>query len=112
MNTKKHLIILVLKILENNTDSRWPKTQVEIANEISRVYPCDRKTVGRNIKFLKEMGYPIVKTNRGYYMEGRTFNKKEIDYILTSVKINPEIFNNKEDLYEKLREFLLSYYQR
>ena len=112
MNTKKHLILLVLKILENNTDSRWPKTQVEIANEISSVYPCDRKTVGRNIKFLIEMGYPILKTNRGYYMEGRTFNKKELDYILTSVKINPEIFDGKDELYEKLRGFLLSYYKR
>ena len=33
-----------------------------------------------NIKFLKETGYPIIKTTRGYYMGNRTFSKQERDY--------------------------------
>lgn len=54
MREKKYLILLVLKILENETDGSHPLTQGKIAQIISDVYPCDRKTVGRNITFLKK----------------------------------------------------------
>ena len=52
-NTKKYIIVLTLKILETDTDKKNPITQTKIAEDISRVYPCDRKTVGRNIIYLK-----------------------------------------------------------
>ena len=112
MKSKKYLIILILKILETTTDKYHPKTQKQILDEIVSVYPCDRKTVSRNIKFLQEVGYPIVKTQNGVYMDGRTFNKKELDYVLTSVKTNQEEFEGKEELCIKLRELLISYYRR
>ena len=64
---KKQNILLVLKILETGSDKLHPIKQCEIAKIISRVYPCDRKTVGRNIKFLMDIGYPIVKTTHGVY---------------------------------------------
>ena len=65
MKAKKYLIILILKYLEANSDEKHPLTQTRIAEEISEVFPCDRKTVGRNLRFLKEVGYPIKKTSRG-----------------------------------------------
>ena len=109
---KKQLIVLILRLLESESDSNHPMTQTEIAAVISKLYPCDRKTVSRNIKFLQEVGYPIVKTQNGVYMDGRTFNKKELDYVLTSVKANQEEFEGKEELCIKLRELLISYYRR
>lgn len=56
--------MLVLKILESETDRGHPLSQVKIADEISQIFPCDRKTVGRNIAALTEMGYPIKKNKQ------------------------------------------------
>ena len=108
---KKYLIVLVLKLLENS-DKYEPITQTQMAETISLMYPCDRKTVGRNIKFLKEIGYPIIKTSRGYYMGNRTFSKQEREYILNSIKLNPEPYEDKEGLCDKLKDFLISNYKR
>lgn len=86
MNAKKYLIILVLRILETCSDERHPLTQVKIAEMISDKYPCERKTVGRNIKFLREVGYPIVKTHSGFYMDKQSFSREEIDLVLALVR--------------------------
>ena len=77
MKAKKYLIILILKYLEANSDEKHPLTQTRIAEEISGVFPCDRKTVGRNLRFLKEVGYPIKKTSRGFYLGKRLFTVEE-----------------------------------
>ena len=94
MERKKQLILYVLKLLETNSDENHPITQTMISKTISEVYPCDRKTVGRNIKFLKEMGYPIVKTSKGFYLKNKAFSVDEIVFvkeaILTSDKMNIE----------------------
>ena len=107
MSSKKYLIVLILKLLESNTDSSNRITQIEIARQISSVYTCDRKTVGRNIKFLQKIGYPIIKTGKGYYMDKKIFSVNEINYILTAVKAYDEIDGiNKDELNEKLRKHL------
>ena len=85
MEKKKHLILLVLKLLETETDANHPITQTEIAKTISEVYPCDRKTVGRNIKDLKNLGYPIVKTTKGFYMDNKIFTVAEIDFVTNAI---------------------------
>ena len=106
MKSKKHLIILVLKILESHTDSNHPMTQTEMAKIISISFPCDRKTVGRNIKFLKEIGYPIVKTSRGFYLN-KIFTLQEIDYILEAITLAPTVASiNKDELYSKTQHQL------
>lgn len=86
MENKKYLIVLILKILESFTDSSNVLTQIEMANQISQVYPCDRKTVGRNIKFLQKIGYPIVKTSKGFYMDKKAFSINEINYIIAAIE--------------------------
>ena len=62
MQEKKFLILLILKILETESDEQHPISQSEIARIISGQYPCDRKTVGRNIRALITVGYPIQKS--------------------------------------------------
>lgn len=86
MREKKYLIILILKILENENDENHPLTQCKIAQAISEIFPCDRKTVGRNICFLMKVGYPIKKTSRGFYLDGKKFTVEEIDFILDAVR--------------------------
>ena len=85
METKKHLIILILKLLETESDENHPLTQIEIADLLSSVYPCDRKTVGRNIRFLTQVGYPIVKTKSGFYLDKKSFTVEEIRFIKTAL---------------------------
>ena len=86
MPGKKYLIILILKILETNTDREHPLTQIKIAEQVSEVYPCDRKTVGRNIRALMTVGYPIQKTTKGYYLAGKMFTVEEKEFILQAVR--------------------------
>lgn len=70
-NAKKTIIVHILKILYCYSSSDYPITQTYIANYLNDIdIPCDRKTVGRNIKYLIEIGLPIVKSKdskHGYY---------------------------------------------
>ena len=83
---KKQKILLVLKILETESDKRNPMTQVEIAEIISQVYPCDRKTIGRNIRFLIDLGYQIIKTPKGFYLDKKMFTLQEKEFIISAVR--------------------------
>lgn len=82
---KKTIIIYILKILYCYTSPDYPVTQTYISDYLNDIdIPCDRKTVGRNIKYLIDMGLPIVKCNgskRGYYYDiknDKFFIRKEI----------------------------------
>lgn len=113
MTSKKHLIILILKILESHTDADHTLTQREIAEQISRVHPCERKTVGRNIKFLTEIGYPIVKTGKGFYMDKKVFSVAEVNFIVNTLTSAPESDAiSKGELIEKARLHLSKLIQR
>ena len=111
MNTKKQLIVLVLRMLETHSDKNHPLTQVEITKTISSKFPCDRKTVGRNIKFLKNMGYPIIKTPTGFYMDNQLFSREEIDFILDAVKKSSTDNFDTNDLCQRLNSSLTRYYK-
>ena len=112
MVSKKYLIVLILRILETNTDSSNPLTQTKIAKMISPIYACDRKTVGRNIKFLKEVGYPIIKTNKGFYMGNKTFTRDDVALVLSLVQNSECDVAYKTDLKDRLTECLTRYYER
>lgn len=104
---KKQNILLVLKILETESDKAHPMTQIAIADAISAVYPCDRKTVARNIYFLKSVGYPIVKTARGFYLDRKLFSIDERNYIISAVgSATDEQAGNKADLLNRLTVIL------
>ena len=71
VNLKKKLIILyVLNILKSYSSGENPINQSTICNYLRDIgLICDRKTVGRNIKYLIEFGYPIKCVYRkGYYL--------------------------------------------
>lgn len=86
MQEKKFLILLILKILETESDEQRPISQSEIARIISGQYPCDRKTIGRNIRALMTVGYPIQKTTKGYYLAGKMFTVEEKEFMLQAVR--------------------------
>ena len=111
MVTKKYLIVLILRILETQTSSTSPMSQVKIAEEISSVYPCDRKTVGRNIKALIELGHPIVKTAKGYYMDKMRFTPAEVDYVLRAIRASEDTEIDKEALCSRVYQSLTKCYR-
>lgn len=114
MENKKHLIVLILRILETTSDAANPLTQTAIARLIAEKFPCDRKTVGRNIKFLTEIGYPIVKTAKGFYMDRMLFSGEEISLITDAVRASalPEGSKiDKDELCERLYAALTRYYK-
>ena len=85
MQPKKQLILLVLNELNANTDENHPLTQTQIAKNLSgEKYTCDRKTVCRNIKFLKDMGYPIKKSKRGFYFD-KVFSAEDIAFVKEAI---------------------------
>lgn len=70
---KKMIIVHILRVLYCFTSAEFPATQTHIANYLNDMdIPCDRKTIGRNIKYLIDMGLPIVRSRaskRGYYYD-------------------------------------------
>ena len=113
MQSKKQLILWVLNVLNNESDENNPITQTKIADVISDMYPCDRKTVSRNIKFLQEMGYPIKKTSKGFYMERRVFSIEEVSFIKAAIiESTGKDDAEKAALAEKVSEVLSKMYQR
>lgn len=113
MRSKKQLILWVLSVLNNESDESHPITQTRIAELISKVYPCDRKTVSRNIKFLFEMGYPIKKTVKGFYMENKLFSVEEMTFIREAVLAAPGMSTeDKEELVGRIADVLTEKYRR
>lgn len=107
MKDKKQIILFVLKILENESDKKHPLTQTAIANIISGVMSCDRKTVGRNIKFLIGAGYPIVKTSKGFYLENKRFSVEEKDFIIRCVMNSDERSQPEKESLVRRIEYVL-----
>lgn len=72
-NLKKTIIVHILKILYNYTSYNYPATQTAIANYLNDIKIfCTRKTVGRNLKYLMDIGVPIKRKhckNGGYYYD-------------------------------------------
>ena len=76
--SKKTIILYVLKMLEEGSSKEHPVTQTCMSKVLNSMnIPCDRKTIGRNIDYLIEFGYPIVKIKGGgCYMDKNNNEKK------------------------------------
>ncbi len=76
-NPKKVIILYVLNVLKLYSSPANPISQTAIANYLNDIdVPCDRKTVGRNIGYLIEFGYPVKKVGtRGYYLTAQDIKR-------------------------------------
>ncbi len=66
---KKNIILYVLDLIKlSNSDT--PLSYAKMAEILSHYdIDCDKKTVKRNIAYLKDYGYPIVNVKEGCYMD-------------------------------------------
>ncbi len=92
---KKCTIVLLFKLLENESDSLHPISQSILAKLICDMgIHCDRKTVGRDIKALQGIGYPIKRCQSGYYMGRLAVSATEAKIVCQSLEeIKPEGLN-------------------
>lgn len=76
---KKAIIIYVLNVIRVYSSPAAPISQSAICNYLNDIEVfCDRKTVGRNIDYLCEFGYPIKKVNgKGYYITETDIKKSK-----------------------------------
>ena len=74
---KKTIILYVLNVLKLLSSKEYPISQSALTVYLNDIHiPCDRKTVGRNIAYLQEFGYPIKKINgKGYYLDKEALMK-------------------------------------
>ena len=57
-------------MLQEGSSKEKPITQTSMAKVLNSIgVACDRKTIGRNISYLVEFGYPVKKIRNGYYIE-------------------------------------------
>ena len=113
MQSKKQLILLVLNELNANSDENHPLTQTQIAKILScEKYTCDRKTVCRNIRFLQAMGYPIKKTNKGFYFD-KVFSVEDVAFVKDAILSAPKKGEcEKEEIARKVADILTKQYRR
>ena len=113
MQPKKQLILLVLNELNANSDKDNPLTQTQIAQNLSgEQFTCDRKTVCRNIKFLKDMGYPIKKSRKGFYFD-RGISIADIEFVKAAIiSAEDKSAEEKDELARKVVDILTKQYRR
>ena len=78
-NSKKVIILYVLNALKLYSSADTPVGQTAIAKYLNDIdIPCDRKTVGRNIDYLIDFGYPIKRVGtKGYFLDKEELAKSK-----------------------------------
>lgn len=102
---KKLLILRILDILTEYTDSEHKLKQVDIIKYLKLLYgiECERKAVSRNIEFLEYAGYDIENDRTGVYLATRKYEKGELRLLIDSVLCNRNICkSHSKDLVNKL----------
>lgn len=108
LEAKKTLIMRIYQVLDEYSDEEHPLTQQNIIDILERDYDvvCERKAVGRNISYIKEMGFDIESCSNGTYLASRKFENAElrllIDSVLSSRNVNS---THSAQLIDKLISF-------
>ncbi|MFI3166483.1 MAG: WYL domain-containing protein [Bacillota bacterium] len=95
---KKTLILRILQVLESYSDINRQLTQSEIINYLKINYDieCERKAVARNIEVLEKIGYDIVRSKSGVYLDkAPIFENSEVRLLIDVVSASTHI-NEKQ----------------
>ncbi len=110
---KKFLILLILEILQRNSDESHHLTQQEILRILDKEYgvTCDRRSVKANVLDLIDMGYDI-NMEDGYYLVSREFEDAELRLLIDSVLFSRHISRSQgKKLIEKLEKQSNKYFK-
>ncbi len=80
MESKQTLLFRLYQILCEYSDEEHLLTQQHIIELLERDFglAVERKAAGRNMSYLKEMGYNIRSDKSGSYIEDRPFENSEL----------------------------------
>ncbi len=86
-SNKKLLLLYILDVMKEFSDAEHQLTQLAVIEKVKKRFGMDveRKAIARNIDFLIDFGYDIVRGERGYYLAEREFDSSEIIYLVDSV---------------------------
>ena len=110
---KKLLILLILDVLQRNSDENHHLTQQEILRLLEAEYGvvCDRRSVKANVLDLVDMGYDI-NMDDGYYIASREFDDAELRMLIDSVLFSRHIsLTQGKRLIEKLEKQSSKYFR-
>lgn len=110
--SKKMLIICILNVFKQYTDSEHKLLQQDIIDILKRDYcmECERKAVARNITALIEFGYEI-ENDGGYYLAERDFENSELRLLIDSLLFSRNIpYRQCKALIEKLKHLSNKYF--
>ena len=108
--TMRLTALKVLEILRENSDKRHPLTLQKIADKLAEEFDStgnstrgNRHTARAYVEALQENDYPIVRTNRGYYLEP-DFEDGELRMLIDSVLFSNLPHVTAKKLIEKLKK--------
>ena len=110
---KKLLILLILDVLQRNSDENHHLTQQEILRILEAEYgvTCDRRSVKANVLDLIDLGYDI-NMDDGYYVASREFDDAELRMLIDSVLFSRHIsLTQGKRLIEKLEKQSSKYFK-
>ena len=110
---KKLLILLILDVLQRNSDENHHLTQQEILRLLDAEYGviCDRRSVKSNVTDLIDLGYDI-NMDDGYYLASREFEDAELRMLIDSVLFSRHIsLTQGKRLIEKLEKQSNKYFR-
>ncbi|MBQ7859376.1 MAG: transcriptional regulator [Faecalibacterium sp.] len=112
---QKAKILILLQILEQNTDETHRMTVPQLAAALeAQGVPCERKSIYTDIAALQQMGYDIEMQRGpggGYYMASRSFQLPELKLLVDAVQSSRFITQRKSRELIKKLESLASKHQ-
>lgn len=87
LENKQTLLFRLYQILFDYSDCDHPLTQQQIIELLQKHYglEVERKAIGRNISYLREMGFQIHSDRKGSYLEERLLEPSELRLLIDSV---------------------------
>ena len=95
---KKTFILYILKMLKQGSSSDRPISFTNMTKVLNSMgISCTRKTVGRNVDYLIEFGYPITRLARGrcYYEQTKKITKGDFDMLVKIARRHENEFSDK-----------------
>ena len=97
MASSKIKILYLLNILNRYTDIQNQLTAEELCARMNDEYgiKAERKSIYRDIEYLREYGIDIKKGPRGYFVDEREFSVAEVRLLISAVQTAPFITATK-----------------
>ena len=103
----------ILQVLQRHSDAKHPLTQQKIIEYLAKDFNgeiCDRRSVSKNIRSLKDAGINIISSKKGSWLV-RDFDESELRMLIDSVLFSKNIPTDKvQSLIDKLKNLANEYF--